>query len=163
VQGFVAFITGGGVKFMIKNGDLPCCFSCVLDLVLRCGNRALARTAGAHVSRMPSRYHICWLLAVTASKSEIPHLSTIAMGATATSPRWFCTNDGEYSRTPSRGVLFSKRDAAASGPDGGRADMWRNADRTASMEFFSEHAICDIHHVHDIHPVYLKTGRNISG
>jgi hypothetical protein len=47
----------------------------------------------------------------------------MAMGATATSPRWFCTHDGEYNSTPSREVLFSKRDAAASGPDGGRADI----------------------------------------
>jgi hypothetical protein len=61
VQGFVAFITGGGVKFMIKNGDLPCCFSCALDLVLRCRNRTLARTAGAHMSHMPAPYRFCCL------------------------------------------------------------------------------------------------------
>jgi hypothetical protein len=85
------------------------------------------------VSRMPARSHICGL----ASNREIPHLSTMAMGSTATSPSRFCTNDGEYDNTPRRGLLFSKRNAAPGGPNGGLSTGgWAvaedlSADRTA--------------------------------
>ena len=79
-----------------------------------------------------------------ASNREIPHLSTMAMGSTATSPSRFCTNDGEYDSTPCRGVLFSKRDAAApGGPNGGLSTGgWAvaedlSADRTALRTFVS--------------------------
>ena len=79
-----------------------------------------------------------------ASNREIPHLSTMAMGSTATSPSRFCTNDGEYDSTPRRGVLFSKRDAAApGGPNGGLSTGgWAvaedlSADRTALRTFVS--------------------------
>jgi hypothetical protein len=61
----------------------------------------------------------------------------MAMGSTATSPSRFCTNDGEYDNTPRRGLLFSKRNAAPGGPNGGLSTGgWAvaedlSADRTA--------------------------------